>query len=147
MLPGGRIAGKFRSKGDWTMTAAEPRIELRPATQADVEPMYPIHRDAMREYVEATWGPWDEVYQQNRFRQNFSIGSRRIIVVDGIDVGFIDVEERADHLWLAEIEIARGAAAPRHRQPAGQRYLDGRGGPALAGPLASAEGESRPPAV
>ncbi len=43
------------------MTPTELKIELRVATPADVEPMYPIHREAMRESVEATWGPWDEI--------------------------------------------------------------------------------------
>ncbi len=87
------------------MAPCEPSIELRLATLADVEPMYPIHREAMREYVAATWGPWDEAYQQVRFGENFTVGQRQIIVVDGVDVGFMDVAYRPDHVWLAEIEI------------------------------------------
>ena len=96
----------FSPKSEPTMAMSEPRIELRLASLADVEAMYPIHREAMRDSVVATWGPWDETYQQRRFRENFTVGQRQIIVVDGVNVGFMDVDWRADHVWLAEIEIA-----------------------------------------
>src|SRR5580704_1177991 len=102
----GRFGHFLREKDQSVVAAAQMKIELRPATQADIEPLYPIHRDAMRPYVEAMWGPWDETYQQKRFRENFAIGQRQIIVVDGALVGFMDVAEHPDHVWLAELEIA-----------------------------------------
>jgi hypothetical protein len=51
------------------MVAARPNspaFALRPMTTADAERAYAITREAMREYVEQTWGPWIEADQRER---------------------------------------------------------------------------------
>jgi ribosomal protein S18 acetylase RimI-like enzyme len=101
------------------MPPAELKIELRPATSADIEPLYPIHREGLRESVEATWGPWDETYQSARFRKHFDLDLRQVIVVDDADVGFLDVEQRPEDVWLAEIVIS----AAHQRRGIGSRLI------------------------
>ena len=81
-------------------------ICLRPATESDLELLYAIHREAMKGYIEQTWGAWDESWQARRFREQFDTTVRRVIRWGDHDVGFIDVEPRHDGLWLASIEIA-----------------------------------------
>src|SRR5690349_4060532 len=85
----------------------EPKeICLRPPTKADVAALYSLHRAAYKEISTRAWGPWDEEWQANHFREHFDFGMRKIIQYGGADVGYIDVIEHADHIWLSEIVIA-----------------------------------------
>jgi len=38
-------------------------FELRPASHLDEERLFALHREAMQDYVAATWG-WDEAWQR-----------------------------------------------------------------------------------
>ena len=49
---------------------------LRPAVAADEERLYAIHKAALGEYVEATWG-WDEAWQRQYFRDPARIPTNR----------------------------------------------------------------------
>lgn len=77
---------------------------LRKATAEDYDFLYSLHRTTMREYIEATWG-WHEEWQEEYFRRKYDPAKRRIIQVDGRDVGVVVVEERNDELYLGLIEI------------------------------------------
>lgn len=79
---------------------------LRQATGDDLAFLYDLHRTTIREAVEAIWG-WDEGFQRRRFREQFDPAGMQIIVVDGHDVGVLQVEEWGDELFLGLIEIAR----------------------------------------
>jgi ribosomal protein S18 acetylase RimI-like enzyme len=79
-------------------------ISLRDATLDDLEWLYALHRAAMKSYVEQTWG-WEEQWQVQYFRQHFDASTRQVIQHNGQDIGFIDVEERENHMLLANIEI------------------------------------------
>lgn len=83
-----------------------PPYSLRPATAEDLSFLYDLHRTTVREAVEATWG-WDEAFQQQRFREHFDPAGSQIIVVEGRDVGVLQVEEWGDEVFLGLIEIAR----------------------------------------
>lgn len=78
---------------------------LRQATGDDFAFLYELHRTTIREAVEATWG-WDEAFQRRRFREHFDPAGSQIIVVDGRDVGVLQVEAWGDELFLGLIEIA-----------------------------------------
>lgn len=82
-------------------------VGLRPATRADREWCYDLHRAAMREYVAAVWG-WDEAEQLAYHERGFEPGNTRIITVDGQDVGVLIVDERPDETYLGRIEIHPG---------------------------------------
>jgi ribosomal protein S18 acetylase RimI-like enzyme len=81
------------------------QYSLRRSTIADVERLFEIHRAALKEYVAATWG-WDELWQLNFFREHFQPGARLVIEVQEQAVGFLDVSERADAIWLENIELS-----------------------------------------
>lgn len=77
---------------------------LRQATSDDFTFLYQLHRESLREYVEATWG-WQEEWQQDHFAQNFNPHNRQIIRIDEQDAGVIAVEQRDGERYIALIEI------------------------------------------
>jgi ribosomal protein S18 acetylase RimI-like enzyme len=78
--------------------------QLRPATPADYDFLYNLHRSTIREYVDDIWG-WDEARQQDRFRQLFDPTARRIIQFDGQDIGVLQLAVDEKELFLGLIEI------------------------------------------
>ncbi len=87
------------------------RFELRQASGKDIDLAYAITRDAMRDYVEQTWGAWVEEEQREKHRVNFDPKSHRIVQLEGEEVGLLAVEEESENLWLVKIylvERARG---------------------------------------
>jgi ribosomal protein S18 acetylase RimI-like enzyme len=78
---------------------------LRDATEADREFLWGLHSRAMRGPVERTWG-WDEGFQRGFFDEHFDPAGRRIVVVDGRDVGVLQTEQRKDSHFLANVEIS-----------------------------------------
>lgn len=80
---------------------------LRQATEQDYDFLYALHVATIRDAVEATWG-WDEEYQRRYFEEHWDPKPRRIVVVDAQDVDMLQVEQYADHLFLALIEVAPG---------------------------------------
>jgi ribosomal protein S18 acetylase RimI-like enzyme len=79
-------------------------IELRPATPADSEFCFQLHKAAMGDYVTAIWG-WDEQVQRDFHARAFNPGRWQIITAGGADIGMLDVEYRAGEIYLARIEI------------------------------------------
>jgi ribosomal protein S18 acetylase RimI-like enzyme len=82
-----------------------PVIALRPMTIADSELAYGITREAMREYVEQTWGPWMEAEQRERHTRSFRAGQHDFIVVDGIELGLRALEWRPGCVYLARLYL------------------------------------------
>jgi len=78
---------------------------LRPATDKDGDWIYRLKVMTLKAYVAQTWG-WDEAYQRERFRQRFDPSSYQIVVVDGQEVGVIQVEWRETEVFLGNIQIA-----------------------------------------
>jgi len=79
-------------------------FDLRPATPADSEFCFQLHKAAMGGYITAIWG-WDEQRQHAFHDRSFSPGRWQIITADGADVGMIDVEHRPTEIYLGRIEI------------------------------------------
>jgi|SRR3990167_1505987 len=80
-------------------------LRLRDATQADLELTYAITEDAMRKYIEETWGTWDSVEQQRKHLSNFTPGTHKIILFDEAPVGFLAVETFPTYIWLVKLYI------------------------------------------
>ena len=78
---------------------------LRPVIDADYEFLARLHEATMKETVSQIWG-WDDERQAAYFREHWNTANRRVIVVDGLDAGVLEVERRPDAIWLANIEIA-----------------------------------------
>jgi ribosomal protein S18 acetylase RimI-like enzyme len=79
-------------------------IALRPATPADSEFCYQLHKAAMGGYITATWG-WDEQVQRDFHARAFNPGHWRIITTGGADIGMLDAEYRPGEIYLARIEL------------------------------------------
>lgn len=79
-------------------------VALRPATPADSEFCYQLHKAAMGDYITAIWG-WDERVQRGFHVRSFNPGRWQIITADGKDIGMIDVEHRPAEIYLARIEV------------------------------------------
>lgn len=79
-------------------------VGLRPATPADDELCYQLHRAAMRRYVEAVWG-WDEADQRDYHQRAFDPARTRIITVGGRDAGVLIVDHRPTETYLGRIEL------------------------------------------
>jgi GNAT superfamily N-acetyltransferase len=79
-------------------------IGLRPATGADSEFCFQLHKAAMGDYVSAIWG-WDEQRQRGSHDRGFAPGRWQIITADGADIGMLNVEYRPTEIYLARIEI------------------------------------------
>ncbi|MEU5593415.1 GNAT family N-acetyltransferase [Streptomyces sp. NPDC020298] len=79
-------------------------IGLRPATSADSEYCFQLHKAAMGPYVTAVWG-WDDQAQRDFHARAFTPGSWQIITADGTDAGMLLVEHRPTEIYLARIEL------------------------------------------
>ena len=82
-------------------------VTLRPATPADSEFCFQLHKAAMGDYVAAIWG-WDEQRQRDYHTRSFNPGRWQIITADGTDIGMIDVEHRPAEIYLSRIEVHPG---------------------------------------
>jgi ribosomal protein S18 acetylase RimI-like enzyme len=74
------------------------------ATQQDEEFLYGLLKATMREYVDALWG-WDEAWQRAHFLEHLNPERSQIVVVDGVDIGVLTLEERQDEVILGQIYI------------------------------------------
>src|SRR5262249_13638834 len=63
------------------------------------------HPTTLRDYVDQTWG-WDENWQRSRFEKDFDPDSIQIIQNRSDPIGYLSVQNRADEIFLAAIEIA-----------------------------------------
>jgi ribosomal protein S18 acetylase RimI-like enzyme len=77
---------------------------LRPSHPADMDFLFALHRSTMRAYVERIWG-WDDDAQKARFAEYYPTAERRIVVVDGVDVGALAIDYRPDAIFVVNIEI------------------------------------------
>jgi GNAT superfamily N-acetyltransferase len=75
-------------------------ISQRAAQWADLEWLEPFYESAMRPYVELTH-EWD----RTKFRESFDPNMTKIIQADGIDIGMMKVESRADCIYLGDLQI------------------------------------------
>jgi ribosomal protein S18 acetylase RimI-like enzyme len=80
-------------------------IALRPATVDDAEFFFTLHKGSLGPYVDQIWG-WDDEDQRAYLAGHLVLERVRVIVVDGVDVGRLDVEEHDDEVFLALIELA-----------------------------------------
>ena len=79
-------------------------IALRPATAADTDFSFRLHRATMRHYVGPIWG-WDDDVQKALHNRRFDPATARIITVDGVDAGILVTEQRPTELYLERIAI------------------------------------------
>ena len=79
-------------------------VSLRPASGADIEFCFGLHRSAFYQYVTEIWG-WDEDDQRAIHARNFKPERVQIVSVDGVDVGRLDVDFGDEEIFLLLIEL------------------------------------------
>jgi ribosomal protein S18 acetylase RimI-like enzyme len=79
-------------------------IRLRDAKPGDYDFLYNLHREALLPSIDLTWG-WEEEWQIKHFREHFDPAIRKIIQVQGEDIGCISVQDQGDSLFIAYIAI------------------------------------------
>jgi ribosomal protein S18 acetylase RimI-like enzyme len=79
-------------------------IGLRPSKAEDLDFLFHLHREALKEYVERIWG-WDETDQRAKFVKGFSPAKQQVVTYQGADVGVLRVEQTSDRLCVALIEL------------------------------------------
>ncbi len=80
---------------------------LRAARRDDEESLFALHRSAMRDYVEATWG-WDERWQRMHFAETYKPGRHAVIVRTEpvpADIGRISLTQHFRKIFLRDIEL------------------------------------------
>ena len=93
--------------GTLRASLAKSAIALRPATPADAEFCYQLHKAAMGEYIAAIWG-WDEQVQRAFHERAFNPHRWQIITAGQADTGMLDVDYRPGEIYLSRIEIHPG---------------------------------------
>ena len=106
---------------------------LRAATRADEAILFELHRAALREYVDATWG-WNEHWQQAHFAGHYAPARNAVIVrgPEAADIGRVSLSRHWRALFLRDIELV---ASERNR---------GLGSAIVRAVLALARAEHRP---
>jgi ribosomal protein S18 acetylase RimI-like enzyme len=77
---------------------------MRPATPADAEFCYQLHKAAMGACITAIRG-WDEQVQRAFHARAFNTDRWRIITDGETDIGMLDVDYRPGEIYLSRIEI------------------------------------------
>ncbi|MFF0342716.1 GNAT family N-acetyltransferase [Kribbella sp. NPDC004875] len=82
-------------------------IRLRPATPADDEFLYDLHRRSLGDVIEATWGPWDDAVQRRFHQAWFHPETIEIVLVGGERAGMVQAAAAtADTFYISRLEIA-----------------------------------------
>lgn len=81
------------------------KITLRPCLPNDSEFYYAVKKTTLKEYVEKTWGIWDDDFQRERHKKNFNPDHSQIIQFQGTDIGILVIEEGEESVMLHNIEI------------------------------------------
>lgn len=81
-----------------------PAIDLRHVDAGDVEFRFELHRASLGPYVDEVWG-WRDDEQRAHLARNLDADRARIVMVDGVDAGRLDVEESDDRIFIALLEL------------------------------------------
>lgn len=82
-----------------------PTLRLRDATPDDLELAYAITEDAMRAYIEQTWGAWNSGEQRRLHLANFRPQTHKLILADDTVVGLLAVEDFPTYTWLVKLYL------------------------------------------
>lgn len=82
------------------------QITIRPASPSDFEFLFHLVCITMKDYVAATTG-WDEVKEKEIFTKYFDFSSYDIsvIVLGGLDIGYLKVDRTGREMFLANIHV------------------------------------------
>lgn len=77
---------------------------LKKATMEDYDFIYGVKKITLRNHIEKIWG-WDEKYQQNDFSKSFLPNRNNIIILNGSNIGVLEINEEDKIIYVVELEI------------------------------------------
>lgn len=77
---------------------------LQKATTDDSDFFYHVKKTVLQGYIEEIWG-WDEAFQQQFHRDNYSTANCSIIYVDGVAAGTVEVKEDAGVIFISSLYL------------------------------------------
>lgn len=77
---------------------------LRPATGRDRSFLFELKRATMRDYIVATFGPWDEADDRRRYGPD--LARIAVVSIGGRNVAMVEARVEGDNLYLANIQVA-----------------------------------------
>jgi len=81
-------------------------VLIRLSMPSDLDVLFPIYCEVMRDYATRATGAWDEDEQRRQYYAGFPVGRAQVILV-GYDIaGAIDCEHHGDRWTVNNIEIA-----------------------------------------
>jgi|GEM_PF-284510 ribosomal protein S18 acetylase RimI-like enzyme len=86
-------------------------ITLRAASDGDLPFARGLYLDNMREVSQRAGFAWDEARQTTGFDARFVAGEVSIVVLDGKDIGWVQIEERETDLFLKQLFVH-----PKHQR-------------------------------
>src|SRR5262252_284036 len=89
------------------LLARRSLVVLRPATEADREFLRSLHHACYRRWVEPIWG-WDELDQDRRFGETFSVAGCSIIELAGEPIGTLKTSNQDRWHFVEDIEVEPG---------------------------------------
>lgn len=87
------------------MDATDLCIALRQATPADSDFAYQVKKVALGEYVQKTYGEWDEAFQRQFHDRQWQPAGTQVVVANGVDVGWIWCTVHSDHISVDGIYL------------------------------------------
>jgi len=84
----------------------EPPIALRAAAASDYEFARTVHHAGMRWIGERLARGWDDAAQDAKFASQFVLSEVRIIVLGDRDVGYLQLADEPDGLFLKDLHVS-----------------------------------------
>ena len=81
------------------------RLEVRQASAEDMELSFAIGEGAMREYVKATWGVWEQDEQRRAHAELFSPTTHWIVLANDREVGVVAAANETSHVQLVKLYL------------------------------------------
>ncbi|MBL4716218.1 MAG: hypothetical protein COC01_06535 [Bacteroidetes bacterium] len=81
-------------------------FRLRNCNVKDVSITYDIKKNALKRYIEDTWG-WDENFQLKYHKEKFKVDNTKLIIVGNQEVGLLTVIDQRDMIFIENVLIIK----------------------------------------
>ncbi|MFA6072638.1 MAG: GNAT family N-acetyltransferase [Candidatus Woesearchaeota archaeon] len=79
--------------------------KLRHTKTADYLFIYNLSKLVNKSRIIQTYGSWDENFQKEVFNKKFNIKNIKIITLDGLDIGSLEIETTKNNIHINEIQL------------------------------------------
>lgn len=86
----------------WLRFDIKMDFTLKPARLADKDLTYRFKKEALQGYIEQIWG-WDEQFQWDFHKQEFTSSQIQIIEYEGVPVGYLELEENERTIFIVNL--------------------------------------------